>query len=246
MPKNIFKKKFLGYSPADVAEYIEKINSQAANELEYAERKSLKLREEKEKLSNMLEDTNSKLQTVQLLEAEISELKSKNQELILQTEELKELLTASNNKYTELEAEFKALSLRYDSATEENNSYEKTCKDAGNILLIAQSKSEEIIENSNKNYEVIIANARISAEEILQKAEQEAKLYLSKVKAEADSYASKVKVESDVRVEQAREKVEFLMKRQKQLISALQNHKSEITKFYDETVSGLSGSSKQG
>ena len=36
-----------------------------------------------------------------------------------------------------------------------------------------------------------------------------------------------------------KEKVEFLVERQKQLLNALQSQKSEITKFYDETVSGL-------
>ena len=53
MPKNIFKSKlFGGYDPADVAGYIEKINAQAAIEIEDAEKVSTKLKEDKEKLNN--------------------------------------------------------------------------------------------------------------------------------------------------------------------------------------------------
>ena len=154
-------------------------------------------------------------------------------------------MTEADERYAKLKADYDALSVRYDTASETESSYAKTCKDAGNILLIAQSKSEEVIEEAHKNAGIKIANAKINADEIMTKTSNEAKHYSAKVKAVADAYSQRVRTEADAHVDQTREKVDYLIKRQKQLVAALQSQKSEIAKFYDETVSGLGGGSSR-
>ena len=255
MPKNIFKSKFFGgYDPADVAGYIEKINAQAAIEIEDAEKISGKLREDKEKLSNEIKDLKAQLdsqknnvESVNVLldkidehKSKIAELENEKQGILEELELTKKLYEELQEKDAQLKADFDALSLRYASVSEDSNSYAKTCRDAGNILLIAQSKSEEVLDEANKNADIIIASAKISANEIIAKASAQADQYAARVKSEADTYSKETRLKADTHVQQTKEKVEFLMERQKQLLAALQSQKSEIAKFYDETVSGLS------
>ena len=242
MYKSIFKKKFFGYSPSDVTEYIEKINTQASNEIENAERSSGKLRDENLNLKEQIKSLTADLANIEVLENRIKELEN---EIAMLTEELnssKSLLIESEETVSKLQSEYDALNVRYSSASDNNSTYIKTCQNAGNILLIAQSKSEEIVNEAQNNAEIIIENAKITAEETLSKATTEAKAYSSKVKAEADAYSVRVRSEADAHVDQSREKVDFLLKRQKQLIAALQSQKSEISKFYDETMSGFGSS----
>lgn len=278
MPRNIFKKQILGYSPADVSEYIEKINAQAASEIESVERSVDRLRDEKDKLKKETYELQLKLESFSDLENRIAELEKerdelaaenqKSAELLAEAEEKYNKLVADNNallaekeaeyhqkysnlvseseeKYNTLKAEFDSLSVRYNSASENENTYAKTCKDAGNILLIAQSKSEEVIEEAHKNAEIILAGAKINADEIILKAKNDANQYSAKVKYDADSYSTRIRTEADMHVETTKEKVEYLLKRQKQLLAALQSQKSEIAKFYDDTVSGLGGNSSR-
>lgn len=241
MSKSIFKKSVLGYSPTDVSNYIEKINAQAANEIENIERKIGKIRDEKDVLSAKISELENALDAASEYEKQIDGLKKIQESLEWEIAKTKEELGKSESHCEKLQSEYDALNIRYTSAFENSQSYEKTCRDAGNILLIAQSKAEEVENEAKKNAEIIIANAKINAEEIVSKATAEAKHYLAKTKAEADSYSVKVRTEADLHVEQTKEKVDFLIKRQKQLFAALQNQKSEIAKFYEETVSGLGG-----
>ena len=109
MPKSIFKKQILGYSPADVSEYIEKINAQAASEIESVERSIVKLRDEKEKLEKETYELQLKLESIAELEKRITELEKERDELAAENKKSAELLAEADEKYNNLVAENSAL-----------------------------------------------------------------------------------------------------------------------------------------
>ena len=118
MPKSIFKKKLMGYDPVDVTGYIEKINAQAANEIESAERSAGRLREEKEKLKKEIADLTEKINATEKLEDRIAELLQEKEKLCSEIEESKNALTEADERYAKLKADYDALSVRYDTASE--------------------------------------------------------------------------------------------------------------------------------
>ncbi len=249
MPKSMFKKKLFGYSPAEVSSYITKMNSQAAIEIESVERNTASLRSVITKLNNEIEGKNVEIAELSALRDELEKVKSDRDTLEQEVSTLKEKLLESEDRCVNIKAEYDALDVRLKSVTEQAESYTKTCAEAGNILIIAKDKADEMCENAKKNAEVIIRNAKITADEIIGKSSSEAKAYYAKTKLEADTYATKTVSDAEEQLERNKEKVEYLIKRQKQLLVALQAQKSEISKFYEETVSGLgsalAGTSKQ-
>ncbi len=239
MPKSMFKKKLFGYAPSDVSSYIEKINSQAAFEIEDIERSVGDLKSQNEALKNEINESRAKLDEAEVLSQKLKDAEAEKEELLKEIESLKAHISECDSRYAALENENSALKVRFDSVSASAESYNKTCQEAGNILVVAKCKADEMQAEAAKKVDIIIASAKLNAEEILSKANTEAKAYYAKTKADADAYALRVKAETDQQVEHNKEKVEYLLKRQKQLLIALQAQKSEISKFYDETVSGL-------
>lgn len=244
MPKSIFRKKLFGYAPKDVSAYIEKINSEAAIEIEIIEKTVSNLKAQNEKLQKELDATESNDGMLEELNKKLAMLSEEKDKLALQIEHFETVISEKDASYDNLKTEFEAQSARFESMSEQAGNYANICKDAGNVLAVAMNKSDEMIAEAQKKAEVIIANARITSEEVIEKTTADAKAYAARIKTEADVYASKIKADSEQQVEHNKEKVEYLLRRQKQLLMALQNQKSEISKFYDETVSGLGGNSK--
>lgn len=244
MPKSIFRKKIFGYSPKDVSAYIEKINSEAAIEIEIIEKTISNLKAQNERLQNELDANESNGGMLEEFKEKLDASAQEKENLSAEISRLETVISEKDASYEQLKVEFDAQSARFESMSEQADSYASMCQEAGNVLAIAKAKADEMILEAEKKAEVIIVNARITSDEVIAKTTADAKAYAVRIKTDADLYASKVKAESEQQVEHNKEKVEYLLRRQKQLLMALQNQKSEISKFYEETVSGLGAASK--
>ncbi len=228
MPKSLFKTKLFGFDKAAVAGYITKAEEKTSFDLEAYEQQIAALESENRILRKEAEERTAGTDEVQALTAMRNAIEEEKAKLSSELLRLQETLERTESDYASLKKEHEAMLARYESMSEMAKNYDKTCADAGSILALAKSKADEITSDAETEAAVILAGAK-----------KEADACLIKARADADAYAIKLRAESETLVEKNREKLEYLIRRQKQLLSTLQLHKSEISRFYDETVSGL-------
>ncbi len=243
----LFRNALNGYNKSDVAEYIERMNSEFQSEklrLQSAIADSEKLIVEKKDLEVKQTEL---LQQIERLKAECEDANKRYEELKLKAADKEQLIAAQNDALDKFCSEVEALKNKCTNqegtapeSTEKARLYDAMSSQIGDILINANKNAEEIICSANKKSEEIINSAKQKAEESDNRIREQAKVlsdsFLTQIKESYIEYYAVQKTKVELQKAKCEELLSIINTDKQELDDLAEKKHSEIAEFINKAT----------